>query len=161
MRIRLASQPRAKRTRRFRCRRGRAERVEREAALDEEAAGEVVGQPGICSQVDLLTADRLRVGARVRKLLLLYGEQEQRPGVQIEGHVPVLLERAVPGDRLVEELVDPGRRLAEEEAAVAPGSPRSDAAAVDDEHARTGLGEKTRRRTACDAGSDDDRVWRA
>jgi hypothetical protein len=94
----------------------------------------------------------------MRELRLLDGQQEERPGPQIEGDLPVLLERPVPGDRLVEELVDPARRLAEEEAAVAPGGARADAATVDDEDARAGLGERERRGAPGDAGADDDGV---
>jgi hypothetical protein len=97
----------------------------------------------------------------VRKLRLLDGQQEQRPGAQVEGHLPVLLERPVPGDRLVEEVVEPASRLAEQEAAVAPRRARADAAAVDDEDARAGLGQEASRRAAGDAGADDDCVWRA
>jgi hypothetical protein len=94
----------------------------------------------------------------VRELRLLDGQQEERPGAEIEGHLAVLFERAVPGDRLVEELVDPAGGLAEEEAAVAPRGARADAAAVDDEDARAGLGERERRGAPGDAGADDDGV---
>jgi hypothetical protein len=94
----------------------------------------------------------------MRELRLLDGQQEERPGPQIEGDLPVLLERPVPGDRLVEELVDPARRLAEEEAAVAPRGARADSTAVDDEDARAGLGERERSGAPGDAGADDDGV---
>ena len=163
-RIRFASQPSAKRdpgAARGLGRRGRrAHRVERDAALDDEAAGEVVGEPRILAEVDLLPAHRLGVGPRVRELGLLDGEEEHRPLAQVERHRPLLLELAVPGDRLVEQLADPGGRLAEEEAAVPPGGAGADPAAVDDEHALAPLGEQARRRAAGDAGSDDDGVRR-
>jgi hypothetical protein len=94
----------------------------------------------------------------VRELLLLDGEQEHRPGAQVERHLALLFERAVPPDRLVEELVDPAGGLAEEEAAVAPGRACADAAAVDDEDALAGLRERERRGAPGDAGADDDGV---
>jgi hypothetical protein len=94
----------------------------------------------------------------VRELRLLDGEHEQRPGAQVERNLALLLERPVPGDRLVEELVDPAGRLAEEEAAVPPRRARAEAAAVDDQDALAGLGERARRGAAGDAGPDDDGV---
>jgi hypothetical protein len=94
----------------------------------------------------------------VRKLRLLDGEHEERPGAQVERNLAILLERPVPRHRLVEELVDPAGRLAKEEAAVSPRRAGADAAAVDDQDALAGLGERARRRAAGDAGSDDDGV---
>jgi hypothetical protein len=94
----------------------------------------------------------------VRELRLLGGDHEQRPGAQVERHLALLLEGPVPGDRFVEELVDPPGRLAEEEAAVPPGRARAEAAALDDEDALPGLGERARRGAAGDAGPDDDRI---
>jgi hypothetical protein len=96
----------------------------------------------------------------VSELGLLHGHQEQRPGAQVEGHVALVLERPVPGDRLVEELVDPAGRLAEEEAAVAPRRAGADPVPVDDEDPPTDLRERARRRAAGDAGADDDGVGR-
>jgi hypothetical protein len=86
------------------------------------------------------------------------GEQEHRPRPQLERDRALLLERAVPRERLVEQLTDPRRRLAEQEAAVAAGRPRADAGAVDDEDAFARLREGVRRRAAGDAGPDDDGV---
>jgi hypothetical protein len=96
----------------------------------------------------------------VRELGFLHGHQEQRPGAQVEGHLALVLERAVPGDPFVEELVDPVGRLAEEEAAVAARRAGADPATVDDEDAPAGLRERARRRAAGDAGADDDCVGR-
>jgi hypothetical protein len=94
----------------------------------------------------------------VLELALLDGEEEHGPAAQVEGHRPLLLQAAVPLDRLREELADPRGRLREEEAAVPPGGARADAAAVDDEDALPRLREERRRRAAGDAGSDDDGV---
>jgi hypothetical protein len=94
----------------------------------------------------------------VRELIFLDREHELRPGPQVERDRPLVLEPAVPGDRLVQELVDPRRRLAEQEAPVPPGRARAEAAPVDDQDALARLCEETRRRAAGDAGSDDDGV---
>jgi hypothetical protein len=94
----------------------------------------------------------------VIELGLLDREQEHGPLPQLERDRALLLERAVPGESLGEELADPGRRLAEEEAAVAARRPCADAAAVDDEDALARLGEDTCSRAASDAGPDDDGV---
>jgi hypothetical protein len=94
----------------------------------------------------------------VGELCLLDGEQEHRPGAQVERHLALLFERAVAGDRLVEEIVDPAGRLAEQEAAVAPRRARADAAAVDDEDALARLRERERRGAPGDTGADDDGV---
>jgi hypothetical protein len=48
--------------------------------------------------------------------------------------------------------------LAEEEAAVPPGSAGADAAAIEDENPLARLPKGARRRAAGDAGSDDDGV---
>jgi hypothetical protein len=96
----------------------------------------------------------------VGELRLLDGEEEHRPAAQVERHLAVVLERAVPGERLVEELVDPAGGLTEEEAAVAPRRARADAAAIDDEDALAGLRERVRRGAPGDAGADDDGVGR-
>ena len=92
------------------------------------------------------------------ELGLLDGEQEHRPLAQVERYRPLLLELAVPGDRLVQQLADPGGRLTEKEAAVLPRGAGTDPAAVDDEDALARLREQARHRAAGDAGSDDDGV---
>jgi len=94
----------------------------------------------------------------VGELALLDGEHELGPRAQVERDRALVLERAIPGDRFVEELVDPGRRLAEQEAPVSPGCARAEAAQVDDQDALARQCVETRRRAAGDAGSDDDRV---
>jgi hypothetical protein len=91
----------------------------------------------------------------VGELGLLHGHQEQRPGAQVKGHLALVLERPVPGDRLVEELVDPAGGLAEEEAAVAPRCAGADPAAIDDQNPLAGPSERVRRRAPGDAGADD------
>jgi hypothetical protein len=106
----------------------------------------------------LLPADRVCVRARVRELVLLDREDELGPGTEVERDRPFVLEPAVPGDGLVEELVDPGRRLAEQEAPVPSRRARAEAAPVDDQDALARLCEETRRRAAGNAGSDDDDV---
>jgi hypothetical protein len=55
-------------------------------------------------------------------------------------------------------VVDPGGRLAEEEAAVPAGRSRADAAALDDRDALTALGEEARDRQPRDPPADDDGV---
>jgi hypothetical protein len=94
----------------------------------------------------------------VGELGLLDREQEHGPLGELERDRPLGLELAVPPNRLVEELADPGRGLAEEEAAVSAGRAGPDPAAVDDEDARAGLGKEARRRAAGDARPDDDDV---
>jgi hypothetical protein len=94
----------------------------------------------------------------VRELALLDSEDQHRPRAEVERHRARVLERPVPADRLVEQLVDPRRRLAEQEAPVPSGRTRTDASSVDDEDAFARLCEETRRRAAGDAGSDDDGV---
>jgi hypothetical protein len=94
----------------------------------------------------------------MRKLVLLDGQDEHRPRAQVERDRAPILERPVRGDGLVEELVDPGSRLAEQKAAVPPRCARAEAAPVDDQDALARLCEETRRRAAGDAGSDDDGV---
>ncbi len=56
----------------------RAHGVQDEAALDDEASGKVVCEPGVLAQVDPLAADGLRIRRGVLELLLLDGEQEHR-----------------------------------------------------------------------------------
>jgi hypothetical protein len=94
----------------------------------------------------------------VRPLALLDREQQHRPRAEIDRYRAFGFQRPVPVDRLVEQLLDPGRRLAEQEAPVPPGRARAETAPVDDEDALARLCEETRRRAAGDAGSDDDRV---
>jgi hypothetical protein len=94
----------------------------------------------------------------VGQLGLFDREQEHGPLAQVERNRPLLLERAVPADRLGEKLANPGGRLGEEEAAVAARRTRADAAAVDDDDAFARLREGPRGRAAGDAGSDDDGV---
>jgi hypothetical protein len=94
----------------------------------------------------------------VGQLRLFDREQEHGPLAQVERDRPLVLERAVPADRLGEKLVNPGGRLGEEEAAVATRCSRADAAAVDDDDLLARLRERPRRRAAGDAGSDDDGV---
>jgi hypothetical protein len=94
----------------------------------------------------------------VRELGLLDRDQEHRPLAQVERHGALLLEPPVPEDRLGEELADPARRLAEEEAAVPAGRSGPDPAAVDDEDTLARLRERAPRRAAGDSGSDDDGV---
>jgi hypothetical protein len=93
----------------------------------------------------------------VRELVVLDREHEHRSRLEVEGR-RVLLKLAVESGRLGEQLVDPRCRLTEEEAAVPPGSARADAAALDEDDRLAVLGEKARRRTAGDAGADDDCV---
>jgi hypothetical protein len=94
----------------------------------------------------------------VGELTFLHGQNEHRPRAQVERDRALVLERPVPRDRLVEQLGDPGRRLAKEEAPVPAGRARADPAPVDDEDALARLREETRRRAAGDTGSDDDGV---
>jgi hypothetical protein len=94
----------------------------------------------------------------VGQFVLLDGEQEHRPRAQVERHAAPVLQGAVPVDRFVEQLVDPGGGLAEEEAAVSSGGAGPDPAAVDDEDALARLCQEARRCAAGDPGSDDDRV---
>jgi hypothetical protein len=126
--------------------------------VDEEAPGEVVGEPLVGANVDLLPAERICVRAGVAELPFLDGEHDQRALPQVERYRALVLEPPVQGESLVQELVDPGSRIAEQEAPVASGGPRADALAVDDEDALARLCEETRRRAAGDAGSDDDGV---
>jgi len=53
------------------------------------------------------------------QLALLHCQEEHRPRSQVEENGAVLLETPVELQRLREQLVDPGRRLAKEKAAVA------------------------------------------
>jgi hypothetical protein len=94
----------------------------------------------------------------MRDLVLLDGQDEHRPGLQVERDRALVLERPVRGDGLVEELVDPGSRLAEQKAPVPPRCARTEAGPVDDQNALARLCEETRRRATGDAGSDDDGV---
>jgi hypothetical protein len=94
----------------------------------------------------------------MRELALLDREDQHRPRAQVDRHRALVLQRPVHVDRLVEQLVDPGRRLAEQKAPVPPGRARADTAPVDDEDALARLGEETRRRAAGDARSEDDGV---
>jgi hypothetical protein len=55
-------------------------------------------------------------------------------------------------------VVDPARRLAEEEAAVSAGRARADPAPLDERDAVAALGEEPRDREARDSPADDDRV---
>ena len=55
-------------------------------------------------------------------------------------------------------LVDPRRRLAEEEATITARRAGSDAAALDEDDAVAALGEEPRNREARDSPADDDRV---
>jgi hypothetical protein len=93
----------------------------------------------------------------VSQLVVFDREHEHGPRLEVEGH-GALLQLAVERNRLGEQLVDPGRRLAEEEAAVPPRGAGADAASLDEDDRLAVLGEKTRRRAAADAGADDDRV---
>jgi hypothetical protein len=94
----------------------------------------------------------------MRELGLLDREEEHRPLREIERHRPFLLELAIPRQRLVEELPDPGGGLAEEKTAVAAGRSGADPVSIDDEDALAGLGEEARSRATGDAGTDDDGV---
>jgi hypothetical protein len=96
----------------------------------------------------------------VGQFVLLDGEQEHRPRAQVERDAALVLEAAVPVDRFVEQLVDPGSGLAEEEAAVSSRGAGPDTAAVDDEDGLARLCQEARRRAAGDPGSDDDGVYR-
>jgi hypothetical protein len=92
----------------------------------------------------------------VGELALLDGEHEHGPGAQVERDRALVLQLPVPGDRLLEELVDPGGGLAEQEAPVPPGRARAETGPVDDQDALARPCEEARRRAAGDAGSDDD-----
>jgi hypothetical protein len=94
----------------------------------------------------------------VGELGLLDREQEHGPLGELERDRPLGLELAVPPNRLVEELADPGRGLPEEEASVSSGRARSNPAAVDDEDALAGLRKEAGRRATGDARPDDDSV---
>jgi hypothetical protein len=94
----------------------------------------------------------------MRELALLDGEHQHRPRAEVDRHRALVFERPVQVDRLVEQLVDPGRRLAEQEPPVPPRGARAETAPVDDEDVLARLCEETRRRAAGDARSDDDGV---
>jgi hypothetical protein len=79
---------------------------------------------------------------------------------EVEGDRPLGLQLGVDRGRLGEELVDPRRGLAEEEAAVSPGRSRADPGPLDDEDALAALGEEARERAAGEAGARDDDVGR-
>jgi hypothetical protein len=77
----------------------------------------------------------------VRELALLDRQEEHRPGREVERDVAIFLELAVELEGFREQLVDPGRRLREEEAAVSARRTGSDSARVDEQDLGSGVRE--------------------
>jgi hypothetical protein len=97
----------------------------------------------------------------VFELTALDRQEEHRPRSQVEWNRPVLLELAIDLERLREQLIDPRRRLTEEEAPVSPGGTGADSTGVDERDARSCLGEEARGGAAREACADDNGVrWR-
>jgi hypothetical protein len=138
-------------------RRRRAHRVENESALDDVPAGEVVGKPGILTEVDCLAADGLRIGPCVWKLALFNCEDELGARPEIERYRPVLLQLRVDRRGLLQVLVDPRRRLPEEEASVPPGRAGPDSTSLDENDFVAALGGVPCDGEAGEPSADDDR----
>jgi hypothetical protein len=86
------------------------------------------------------------------------GEEEHRPGPELERDVDLLFELSVNLERLLQRVVDPRRRLGKEEAAVAAGGSGADSAGVEDDDARPGVGQEPRGSATREACADDDDV---
>ena len=138
-------------------RRRRAHRVENESALDDIPAGEVVGKPRILTEIDFPAADGLGIGPRVWKLVLFNCEDELGARPEVERYRPVLLQLRIDLDRLLQVLVDPRRRLAEEETSIAPGRAGADPTPLDKNDFVAALGGVPRDREAGEPSADDDR----
>ncbi len=136
----------------------RAHRIEDVASADRVSAREIVGEPRLLAQVDLLASHRRGVRSRVFELLLLDREEEHRPRLEVERHGTFRLQPLVDRDGVLERILDPAGRLAKQEPAVSPRRARADPASLDDENAQALLREEPRRRTTGEAGPDDDRV---
>jgi hypothetical protein len=141
-------------------RRRRAHRVENESALDDVPAGEVVGKPGILTEINFLAADGLGVGPRVRKLTLFNRKDELGARPEVERYRPVLLQLGIDRRRLLQVLVDPRRRLPEEETSVSPGRAGPDPTPLDQNDFVAALGRVPCDGEAGEPSADDDRFPR-
>jgi len=135
----------------------RAHRVEDESALDDIPAGEVVREPGVLAEIDFLTPDGVGVGPRVWELALVNCEDELGARPEVERYRPVLLQLRVDRRGLLQVLVDPRRRLPEEETSVSPGRAGPDPTSLDENDFVSALGGVPRDREAGQPSADDDR----
>jgi hypothetical protein len=94
----------------------------------------------------------------MRELAFLHREDELGARPEVEGYRPIGLQLGVDRQGLIQVLVDPRRRLAEEKAAVSPGRAGPDPTALDEDDSVAPLGGIARDREAGKSSADDDRL---